>query len=100
GPTFIRLAAQTPLDIAPNTKSMYQLAAIQAFERAVENAYLLRRDMPLVPESWGIPHDYESVMPLATPRVADVLLVLGAERFVGKSHLVLGELYTDRGALE
>ena len=100
GPTFIRLAVQTPLDLVPHTKSMYEMAAIQAFEQAVEMAHRLRLDMPLVPEEWGISPDYESVMPLAAPRVADVLRVIGAEQFVGKSHLVLGELYTERGAWE
>lgn len=103
---YIRLAAQFPQepqfpqDIAPNTRSMYELAAIQAFERSIEWAHHLRRDFPLVPADWTIPDDFDSVMPLAAPCVGDLLQVIGTDQFLGKSHWVLGEMYVERWALE
>lgn len=99
-PAYIRLAAQFPHEIAPNTRSMYELAAIQAFERATERAHHLRLDLPLVSADWMTPENGDSFMPLEAPCVGDLLEAIGAERFLGKSHWVLGEMYVERGALD
>jgi tetratricopeptide (TPR) repeat protein len=92
-PGRTRLAAWTSPDVAPNTRSMYQLAAIQEFEAAIDGAPDVWFDQPLVPAQTPTSAMFE-------PTVRDLLLALRSENFVAKSHNALGCLFLDRGSLE
>lgn len=99
GPMFLRLASYPPREIAPNTRSMFELAAKMEFERAVEMAPQVRLDEPLLPAEWTAPDDEELAMPMAAPMVRDVLTAGGMDQFEGKAHLALGELHMKNGSL-
>jgi tetratricopeptide (TPR) repeat protein len=80
-------------DVVPNTKGMYELAAIVELERAVEAAGCLDRELALIPEDW-------TTEPELRPTVGDVLLALAATEFEPNAHQMLGHLFLDQGALE
>lgn len=79
--------------ITPNTKSMFKLAAIMEFESAIEHASLVEIDRSLVSTDWPTRAAVE-------PTVRDLLLALKADRFVGRSHHMLGGLYLEKGSIE
>jgi tetratricopeptide (TPR) repeat protein len=88
------LVSWTPLRIAPNTPSMYQLAAIAELEKTLELAPYLQRDQMLIAPEWG---DMESqAIPRLPAIVDDVLRAIGADNFEGKAHNMLGELSLQR----
>lgn len=99
GLDFTRLVSG-PLDAVPNTRSLYELAAMMALEQSVALAGEVCGDEPLVPEPWTRTPDFEVTMPLATPLVQDLLEACGIEQFEGRAHLVLAEMHRKRGSLE
>jgi tetratricopeptide (TPR) repeat protein len=90
GPTFV---AYKPTDVAPNTKSMYQLTATMELEAAIKLAPHLGADQPLVPADWP-------TRAALTPTVGDLLLAVSADNFAAKAHNMLSYLYLERGLLE
>lgn len=92
GPTTTRLVAYRPRQVVPNTRGMYELAAMAEFEAAIANAAHLDRAMVL-----AMP-DHRTTVTLAPVTVGDVLVALGAERFEGQAHYMLGAMCLDRGA--
>jgi tetratricopeptide (TPR) repeat protein len=84
--------------IAPNTKGMYELAAMAELEQAIALAPQLNTEMPLMPYMQTIPH--EPMLPLVTPTVNDWLEALGADHFAARAHNLLGGLYLDHARLE
>ncbi len=95
-----RLVGGVPLDVAPNTRSMYRLAAVMCFERAVKLAHQVNLEEPLLPGAWMVPESDELAMPVATPTVRDLLSAFDGDTFEGRSHLALGVLHTERDMLE
>jgi tetratricopeptide (TPR) repeat protein len=94
GPAVVRFAAYRPHVVAPNTRGMYELVAMQEFEEAIANAANLDRAMML-----AMPD--HRVQTTATPvTVADVLKALGCENFEGQAHNMLGAMNLDRGAVD
>lgn len=91
GPT--RLASYRPPTVMPNSASMYRLVASMQIERAIEHAGAVVRHEPLVP----VQPVYESRL---TPTVDDLLAAIGADRFEGDAHHVLGDLFLERGNAE
>ncbi|MBM4000563.1 MAG: hypothetical protein FJ297_13680 [Planctomycetes bacterium] len=94
-----RLAAWGPIDVAPNTKSMYRLAAVMSFERAAESARNVNLDEPLIEEIRAVPEADDLAMPIAAPTVRDLLSAFEADAFEGRSHLALGVLHAERNML-
>jgi tetratricopeptide (TPR) repeat protein len=92
-PTRTRRVAYGPLEGAPNSRSMYELAATIEFEKAIAYAERLEYDEPLMPGHLAAGSALE-------PTVGDLLVALGAEHFQAKSHHILSHLFLDRGALE
>ena len=75
--------------VAPNTRSMYLLAAEASLTRCLELADTVNLDAPLV----GI----ELLSAGETsPTVGELLAAIGADPFVGKAHNLLGRLVLDR----
>jgi tetratricopeptide (TPR) repeat protein len=95
-----RLVAWQPLEIAPNTPSMYRLAAVMCFERATKLAGQVNLDEPLLTGEWMVPESDELAKPFAAPTVRDLLSAFGADKFEGRSHLALGVLHTERDVLD
>ena len=95
GPRNTRLVAVTPHNVVPNTKSMYELAATMDFEKAIDLARTFRflNGEAILPDQLGTKAALE-------PTVGDLLIALEAEKFVGKAHLALGNLFLERDALE
>jgi tetratricopeptide (TPR) repeat protein len=93
GPRTMVLVAHPPLDVVPNTQSMYRLKAMMELEDAIKFASQLHLYKALVPDDWPT----EAAMP---PTVHDVLLAARANNFAAKAHNMLGNLYLDRGSLE
>ncbi len=79
--------------VTPNSESTYQLAAMQQFEEALELAPNIERGELLVPTTWT--HE-----PVLRPSVDDLLRAVGAHRFEGMSHSILGTMFLDRGQME
>lgn len=93
-PSPATLVSWTPSRIAPNTPSMYKLAAIAELERTLELAPYLQRDQILIAPGW---EDMESQsIPRLPAIVDDVLVAIGADNFEGKAHNMLGELALGR----
>jgi tetratricopeptide (TPR) repeat protein len=92
------LVGWTPRILAPNTRSMYQLAAITELERALELAPYLQKERILIAPEW------ESMESQSIPRlpaiVDDLLVAIGADNLEGKAHNMLGYLSMERGWLE
>jgi tetratricopeptide (TPR) repeat protein len=87
---FIALPA-----VAPNTRDMYELMAMQAFRKAIELAPGLDLEAPLAPDVWAA--EDVQYLPLVTPTVGDLLAALAADRYPARAHNVLGMMFTDRG---
>jgi tetratricopeptide (TPR) repeat protein len=98
GLDFTRLTSG-PADTVPNTRSLYELAAMMALEQSVTLARDVCSDEPLVPEQWAQTPDFEVTMPLATPLVQDVLEACGIAQYEGRAHLVLAEMHRQRSSL-
>ncbi len=96
GPPAIMLIAMP--QVVPNSKSMYELAAMQELEKAVELSSNVDLQAALAPYA-TVPGDTE-LLPVVTPTVGDLLMALGADRFPARAHNMLGALCTDHGQLE
>jgi tetratricopeptide (TPR) repeat protein len=81
--------------IAPNTRDMYELAAMQELEEAINLADRVDPNAPLMPGMWTA--EDTPYVPVVTPTVGDLLAALGADRFQVRAHNVLGGLYTEHG---
>jgi Flp pilus assembly protein TadD len=79
--------------IVPNTRSMYELAAMMELEKAIELAPLMNLEATLAPVS--ITSSEQS-----TPTVRDLLTALGAQRYPARAHNALAALYTDHWQLD
>ncbi|MEQ8785685.1 MAG: hypothetical protein RIC55_05280 [Pirellulaceae bacterium] len=82
-----------PMDVVPNSKAMFRLAAMSHLERAISLADYVWLDQPLAPDYWPT----EAAV---TPTVGDLLLALGANNFDAKAHNMLGYLHLDSGAAD
>jgi tetratricopeptide (TPR) repeat protein len=87
----VAFAALTP--VVPNTRRMYEQAAIQELELTVTLASTWELEQPLVPADWP-------TNAAVLPTVRDLLEAIGADRFDGKAHHMLSYLYLDRERLE
>jgi len=90
GTSFV---AYNPTDVAPHTKSMYQLSAMMELEEAIKLAPDIWADRPLVPTDWP-------TRAALAPTVGDLLLAVSADNFEAKAHNMLSYLYLDRRSLE
>jgi len=98
GDASMRLVRWIPQQISPNTRSMYQLAAMTELERALEMAPYLQRDQVLIsPSSSGTEL---GAMPWMPATLNDLLEAIGAGNFEGKAHNMLGGLCLERNWLE
>lgn len=79
--------------VVPNSRSMFRMVAAVELERAIERSGELEVELPLIPSSW-------TAEPALVPTVRDVLVALGAERYVGRAHYTLGSLMAERGQPE
>jgi len=93
GPEGTSFVAYKPTDVAPNTKSMYQLTAMMELEEALKLAPDVWADQPLVPADWP-------TRAALAPTVGDLLLAVSADNFEAKAHNMLSYLYLERGSLE
>lgn len=93
GPAGTTFVAYKPTDVAPNTKSMYQLAAMKELEEAIKLAPDIWADEPLAPTDWP-------TQAALAPTVGDLLLAMRANNFEAKAHNMLSYLYLERGELE
>ena len=96
GPPQIMLIAM-PL-VAPNTRDMYEMMAMQELAKAIEFAPAMDLTAPLAPYAWATQDT--QYLPLVTPTVGDLLQALGADRYPARAHNVLGTMYTERGLWE
>lgn len=85
----VRFAVHVQTDVAPNTRSMYLLAASQELERAIETA-AVDAGQPLVAK-------VDTIAPDLRPTVADLLVAAGADRYQIRAHHVLSSVYVERG---
>lgn len=93
-----RLVSWIPREVSPNTRAMYQLAAMTELERALEMAPFLQGDAVLISlDAYGMETASLRLMPAT---INDLLLAIGADNFAGKSHNMLGTLCLERGWLE
>lgn len=88
-----RLVAFTPHRVVPNTKAMYELAAMLDLERAIELACAFQTDEAIVPDRY-------QTLASPEPTARDLLIALGADKFEAKAHNILSYLFLDRGELE
>lgn len=84
--------------VAPNTRDMYELMAMQEFQKAIEFAPELDLAAPLLPDVWAA--EDVKYLPMVTPTVGDLLASLGADRYPARAHNVLGTMFTDRGLFD
>lgn len=94
GPAIVRFAAYRPQVVAPNTRGMYELVAMQEFETALANAKQLDRAMMLAVPDYRVP----ATAPAVT--VGDLMIALGCEKFEAQAHNMLGAMYLERGATD
>lgn len=94
GPAVVRFATYRPHVVAPNTRGMYELVAMQEFEEAIANAQHLDRAMMLAMPDHRV---QTTEIPVT---VADLMKALGCEHFEGQAHNMLGAMYLDRGATD
>jgi tetratricopeptide (TPR) repeat protein len=94
GPQTVRLVAYRPHLVAPNTRGMYELVAMQEFEQAIENAGMFDRTIVL-----ALP-DYRVTETVAVVTTGDLVTALGCEKFEGQAHNILGAMFLDRGNAE
>lgn len=83
------LVSYTPIE----NRAIYRLMAIRELELAIARAHEVRLEEPLVGADPQEYHDF------AAPTAGDLLVALGADNFVGKSHNVLFGLHMDQGEL-
>jgi tetratricopeptide (TPR) repeat protein len=95
----VRFAAHNDRPVVPNTKAMYQYAAMVHLHRAIDLGENVDLSQPLVPMDWGVDGEIPT-MPVVAPTVGDLLVHIGADNFVGKSHNILGDMYLQRDALD
>lgn len=93
GPNAATFVALKPTDIAPNSKSMYQMTAMMELEEALKLAPDVWTDQPLVPADWP-------TRAALAPTVGDLLLAVSANNFEAKAHNMLSYLYMEKGSLE
>lgn len=93
GPTVTAFVAHRPTEIAPNSKSMYELTAVMELEEAIKLAPDVWMDQPLVPTDWP-------TRAALAPTVGDLLLAVGAKNFEAKAHNVLSYIYLEQDSLE
>lgn len=86
GPTWFKLAGYHRPPVLPNSRAMYQLAAMHDLERAIEEADYVYPHVSLTPSYGTLPETMQ-------PTVADLLVAMGAENFVAESHNMLGTMY-------
>jgi hypothetical protein len=96
GPPAVMLIALPA--VAPNTRDMYELMAMQEFQKAIELAPTLDLGAPLLPDIWAA--EDVKYLPVVTPTVGDLLAALGADRYPARAHNVLGTMFTDRGLFD
>lgn len=84
--------------VAPNTRDMYELMAMQEFAKAIELAAAIDLEAPLAPDAWAA--EDVQYLPLVTPSIGDPLLAIGADRYPARAHNVLGQMLTERGLFE
>jgi tetratricopeptide (TPR) repeat protein len=84
--------------VVPNTRDMYELEAMQAFQKAIALAPEMELNAALVIDATATGED--RYVPMITPTVADLLEALGADRFPARAHNALGEMQTERGTFE
>ena len=78
------------------TRSLYELAALMEFERAIRDADGFTWDTPLVSRELILVSRGYDVVP--SPLVADLLEAIGCEDFVARSAMAAGRLSMNRGA--
>jgi tetratricopeptide (TPR) repeat protein len=94
GPSTTRVAGYLPeMPMLRQTKSMYQLLAMQDLEQAIELRNNVFLEETLLP-SYLLPAND------AAPTVGDLLRVWKAENFAAQAHNMLGSLCLERGLLE
>ena len=93
GPQKIRLVSYPPVQISPNSREMYRLAAMTELDQAIELAGNVQLDQLLVSPDWP------TAMALR-PAASDLLLALGADGFEFKAHNMLSYLHLDNGSAE
>jgi tetratricopeptide (TPR) repeat protein len=96
GPPAVMFVAMPA--VVPNTRGMYELMATQEFAKAIELAPTLDLEAPLAPDVWA--SEDVKYLPLVTPTVGDLLAAIGADRYPGRAHNVLGMMYTERGLFD
>ena len=84
--------------IVPNTRDMYELDAMQAFQKAIDLApeMDLKAALVLDPEAIG----ENRYVPMITPTVQDLLEALAADHCAARAHAALGEMQTERGQFD
>jgi len=100
GKSKVRFAAYGTTPMVPNTKAMYEYSAMVHLHRAIELEARVDLSQPLVPLDWQVFEGDTPCMPVVPPTVGDLLVHIGADNFVGKSHNILGDMYLQRDALE
>jgi len=86
GPITVQLASVGPADVTPNSKSHYELLAMEMLGRATELAPMVDYGTPLVA-------DYRGRQ--TGPYVGDLLMAMGADQFEAQSHHMLAGLCLD-----
>lgn len=89
GPATIRLVSTAAPKVAPNSRGMYQLAAMAALNRAIELANKLPLTERLVSDDFAY-------SPVVAPNVGDLLVALHADNFEAKSYCLLAGLSLQR----
>jgi tetratricopeptide (TPR) repeat protein len=85
----LRLVAFAPAD----DRAVFEMLAIRELQDAIFRAAALRPDERLLPTDMNMEETF------IVPCVADLLLAMGADNFVGKAHNQLFGLHLDRGEL-
>jgi tetratricopeptide (TPR) repeat protein len=90
----IRFATYRPHLVAPNTRGMYELVAMQEFGAAIANAPYLDRGTVLML------HNQMATLTLIPVTANDLMVALGCDQFEGQAHNVLGAMFLERGAYD
>lgn len=96
GPPEIMLIALP--QVAPNTRDMYELMAMQELAKAIEFSPNLDLDAPLAPYAGATPD--AMYLPLVTPTVGDLIQALGADHFPARANNMLGRMCIVRGMVD
>jgi tetratricopeptide (TPR) repeat protein len=95
GGDIVRFAAYRPTQVVPNTRGMYQLHAMMEFEEAIALTKNVDLTMPLVR-----PDEYYTAVVVPPVTVGNLLTALGAEKFAGQAHNMLGAMCLEREAVD